>query len=224
MAGWTPLRGHSMAWSKAKENCELEWRNPTSTQEFAWLCRVIWTNTLPTQWTKVPLLERLICLAIIDPILRPSFSEPWWKTVFSVIVYTARFWLRFFFPSRTVWEKNTQQTCTFPNVDVDHSPSCVLLLFYSFSKKSLNPLVLDMHRCLELFPASECPIWGRHATVGQRCVNLAVPKHTQSRCQELDYLKQFSAQKQRWMLSWSLQPFPANALGYDRWQETGAAN
>lgn len=67
---------------------------------------------------------------------------------------------------------------------------------YSFSKVS-TPLVLDMHRRLELFPVSKCPIWGRHATVGQRCVNLAVPKHTQSRCQELDYLKGFSAQKQR---------------------------
>lgn len=90
--------------------------------------------------------------------------------------------------------------------------------------KSLNSLVLDMHRRLELFPVSKCPIWGRHATVGQRCVNLAVSKHTQSCCQELDYLKEFSAQKQRRILSWSLQPFPANALGYDRWQETGAAN
>lgn len=95
--------------------------------------------------------------------------------------------------------------------------------FNSFSE-SLNPLVLDMHCCLELFPVSKCPIWGRHATVGQRRVNLAVPKHTQSCCQELDYLKEFSAQKHCRMLSWSLQPFPANLLGYDRWQETGAAN
>jgi len=33
--GETPLGGHSMAWSKAKENCEQERRNPTSTQESA---------------------------------------------------------------------------------------------------------------------------------------------------------------------------------------------
>lgn len=34
-------------------------------------------------------------------------------------------------------------------------------------------------------------------TMGQRCVNLAAPKHTQARCQELDYLREFSAQRQR---------------------------
>lgn len=31
-------------------------------------------------------------------------------------------------------------------------------------------------------------------------------------------------QKRCGMLFWSLRPFPVNASGYDRWQETGAAN
>ena len=157
----------------------------------------------------------------------PKFSGIWGVEyqVFSYHLYQLHLVVNFLFLLKIVlvWERKTQE-----NV---HTAKCwrwsqskwCSAVFYSFSK-SLNPLILDMHRCLELFPASKCPIWGRHATVGQRCVNLAVPKHTQSGCQELDYLKQFSAQKQRRMLSWSLQPFPANALGYDRWQETGAAN
>lgn len=79
------------------------------------------------------------------------------------------------------------------------------LLFIHFelykTNKQKKPLktshILDMHCCMDLFPASKCPIWCRHATVVQRCVNLAVPKHTQLCCQELDYLKQVSVQMQR---------------------------
>lgn len=47
----------------------------------------------------------------------------------------------------------------------------------------------------EPFPAARCPIWRGHATEGWWCVNLVVPKHTQSHCQKRDYLEGFSPTK-----------------------------
>lgn len=41
MAGPSPHRGYSTVWSKARKNCELEWRNLPSTEESAH-CSLCW--------------------------------------------------------------------------------------------------------------------------------------------------------------------------------------
>lgn len=56
MAGQSPLRGCSTVWSKAKKNYELEWRSLRSTQESAWLCKLLFNLT------KTPLKQQLLCL------------------------------------------------------------------------------------------------------------------------------------------------------------------
>lgn len=56
MAGQSPLRGCSTVWSKAKKNYELEWRSLPSTQESAWLCKLLFILT------KTPLKQQLLCL------------------------------------------------------------------------------------------------------------------------------------------------------------------
>lgn len=45
MAGQSTLRGCSTVWSKAKKNYELEWRSLPSTQESAWLCKLLFILT-----------------------------------------------------------------------------------------------------------------------------------------------------------------------------------
>lgn len=54
---------------------------------------------------------------------------------------------------------------------------------------------LWMRWCPEPFPVTQCPIRSGHATEGWWCVNLAVPKHTQSCCQNGIILKGFLQQK-----------------------------
>lgn len=119
MAGQSPLRGCSTVWSKAKKNYELEWRSLRSTQESAWLCKLLFILT------KTPLRQQLLCLPPLDGV---------------------------FFVS-----------------------GCVA--------------------CPEPFPVTRCPIRSGCATEGWWCANLAVPKHTQSRCQKRDYLKGSSTTK-----------------------------
>lgn len=84
-------------------------------------------------------------------------------------------------------------SCFRVNVFPDFHPGALFFYFYTHLHK-VQPSRLRRASLSRNFPVSERPIRGRHAAAGQRCVNLTLPKHTQCRCQELDYLKQVSAQ------------------------------
>lgn len=88
----------------------------------------------------------------------------------------------------------------FTDADLDRSPAGVLFCCFPEREKKIEiisekprPPFLPRHAS----PSGTVSSQPVPHTVGQRCVNLAAPKHTQARCQELDYLREFSAQRQR---------------------------
>lgn len=148
MAGQSPLRGCSTVWSEAKKNYELEWRSLPSTQESAWLCKLLFILT------KTPLKQQLLCL----PPLTGSFLS------LDASLVRSRF----------------------------QSPGA--------------PYGADV-----LQRAGDVRTWRF-----QNIHNAAAKNGIIS--------KGLLQQKRGRMLFWSLRPFLVTASGYDRWQETGAAN
>lgn len=171
-SGWTALGGRSMVWLGAKENLRAVWVEESVLN--TGICMTLQSNSRTERGRSEARLleERLICLAAAAEIF-----------VSLVLLSVNRLF-------------SLMQTLTAVQL---------VLCSAAFQKGKKKEKKKKNH----LWKAST-PFPSRHAspsgtvssqpvphTMGQRCVNLAAPKHTQACCQELDYLREFSAQRQR---------------------------
>lgn len=167
-SGWTALGGRSTVWLGAKENLRAVWVEESVLN--TGICMTLQSNSRSERGhSEARLLEeRLICLA--------AAAE-----IFVSLVYLSV--NRLF---------SLMQTLT-----------AVQLVFCSAAFRKKKGKKNHLWKTSTPFPSRHASPSGTVSsqpvphTMSQRCVNLAAPKHTQARCQELDYLREFSAQRQR---------------------------